>query len=233
MIQAKNLSKTYAYRPVLDNIDLHIAPGETVCLLGPNGAGKTSLLKTLLHPPPNGNIQFQQREIRTAEDRREYHARIAYLGHEPGLYLELSPLENLHFLYGLHHSKYEPNVRANMSALLQRCGLGGVQDNPVRTFSRGMRQRLALARVFLNEPALILLDEPLTGLDRQGIALFLELIQEHADRERSALIVTHTDQTFLDAARRFLFLKDGHILADISREDYTPAAQQKVQRMLY
>src|SRR5262245_23297101 len=164
IIEAENLQNTFAWAPVLQGISCRIGGGEVVGIFGPNGAGKTTflrLLATLLQPSGGTLRLFGQAPHEPAARRR-----LGFLGHESFLYPDLTPIENLTFYgraYGL--SQLEERI----TRALEQIGLHDWGNTPVRTFSRGMEQRLALARALLHEPDLLLLDEPYTGLDSRGV----------------------------------------------------------------
>lgn len=233
-LRLRGVGKRYGYRQVLREIDLSLAPGEIVCLLGPNGAGKSTLLSTLTarNPPDSGEIVFDDNPIRTIEERRAFLAGIGFLGHEPGLFLDMNAIENLRFFAALHERTSE-NLEVRIAALLDRTGLAARGADRVRTYSRGMQQRLGLCRVFLTEPDLILLDEPLTGLDREGAQAMRELLNEFAARGGAALITTHDEDFFRGTAQRYVFLKQGRMIADVAADRYTARSRERVHEMLY
>ena len=159
MISARKVGKRFGDKRVLRNVDLEVDAGGFVLVTGPNGSGKTTLLRmcTGLTLPSEG-------ELTIAVDR----ARIGYLGHDPLVYRELSALENLD-LYGRLYRV--PERRERIGMLLERYGLWDVRRDRVASYSRGMTQRLALCRVLLHEPSLLVLDEPYTALDDDGAEL--------------------------------------------------------------
>lgn len=237
LLEIRKLRRNYGYRPVVRDVDLRIAPGELVCLLGPNGAGKSSLLAALTsrNPPDGGEILLDGESANDLNSRQRHLARIGFLGHAPGIFLDLSARENLNFFYGLQHGNVDAKVRREIvEALLHRAGLGERMDGDrVRAFSRGMQQRLGLCRVFLSRPRLILLDEPLTGLDREGAATLVEFLRESLAVGSAALITTHDEDFFRDIAQRYVFLKSGRLIADVPVDKYTGAARAKVHGLLY
>jgi heme exporter protein A len=167
VIRARGLEKRYGRKRVLRGVDLDVARDETLVVTGPNGSGKTTLLRLCagLALPSGGTLELDA-------DR----ARLGYLGHEPLLYRDLSALENLD-LYGRLYRVAERRERIGM--LLERFGLWEVRGERVASYSRGMTQRLALCRVLLHDPEVVILDEPYTALDVDGAALL--------DRELRAL----------------------------------------------
>jgi heme ABC exporter ATP-binding subunit CcmA len=176
-VVARDVRKTFEFKPVLRGVSLTVPAGATVALLGPNGAGKTTLLRILatLARPSAGAVTIDGLDLR--HDAQAIRHRIGYLGHQPMLYEELTAEENLDFfarMYGVQ------NCQAQVNAVLERVGLRSKAKDRVRDLSRGQTQRLALARALLHEPSLLLLDEPDAGLDEQGIALLEEILRERS-----------------------------------------------------
>jgi heme exporter protein A len=171
MIHARGLGRHYGDKRVLGGIDLDVGTGELLLVTGPNGAGKTTLLRLLA-----GLIVPTAGKLEVAADR----ARIGFLGHEPLVYRELTPLENLDLygrLYGI------PERRERVGMLLERFGLWDARRERTAALSAGMIQRLALCRMLLHDPALLLFDEPFSALDAAGVELLLgELSQRGASR---------------------------------------------------
>jgi heme exporter protein A len=178
VVRARALEKRYGQKAALAGLDLDVRRGDFVLVTGPNGAGKTTLLRLVagLAAPTRGELEVEV-------DR----GRMGFLGHEPWVYRELSPLENLE-LYGRLYRV--PERRDRIGALLERYGLWDVRRSLAGSFSRGMLQRLALCRVLLHEPELLLLDEPYNALDAAGAEL---LDGELADLRagRTFLVATH------------------------------------------
>jgi heme exporter protein A len=176
VIRARNLAKRFGDRRVFERVDLDLAPGGFLLVTGPNGSGKTTLLRILagLAAPTRGELELPGR------------ARVGYLGHEPLVYRELTPLENL-ALFGRLYRVPERTERIGM--LLERFGLWEVRHERVSTFSRGMQQRLALCRVLLHEPELLVLDEPYNALDADGAELLDRALAEL--RARTFVVATH------------------------------------------
>ena len=178
MITARRLGKRYGDRRVLRGVDLEVERGCFLVVTGPNGSGKTTLLRICagLTAPSEGTIE-----------RRVERSELGYLGHEPLVYRELTALENLE-LYGRLYRVAERRERIGM--LLERFGLWDVRHERVSSYSRGMTQRLALCRVLLHDPALLVLDEPYTALDDAGAELLDAQLAE-LRQERTLLVSTH------------------------------------------
>ncbi len=172
--------------PALRDISLNVEAGSCLALLGRNGAGKTTLLKILagLSKPGKGAITILGKDARAPETR----SLTGVLGHGIGIYDELSAFENLRLFATLYGVK-DPKKTAD--EWLEKTGLDRVRDGLVREFSRGMRQRLAVARVFLHNPALLLLDEPFTALDDRAIAVLQQLLTAARAEGRTIIMSTH------------------------------------------
>jgi len=178
VIRARGLGKRFGEKRVLRGVDLEVDAGDFALVTGPNGSGKTTLLRicTGLMLPSDGELEL-------AAGRGE----IGYLAHEPLVYRELSAIENLD-LYGRLYRVRERRERIGM--LLERFGLWDVRHERVASYSRGMTQRLALCRVLLHDPALLVLDEPFTALDAAGAELLdVQLAELRGDR--TFLVSTH------------------------------------------
>ena len=189
-------------------------------MLGPNGAGKSTLLRTLatLLRPDGGALTVAGHPLPAAARRAR--GLIGYLGHDPLLYLDLTAWQNLELfadLYGV------PSPRERVEEGLARVGLLGRAFDPVRSFSRGMAQRLGLARLMLHRPVLLLLDEPYAGLDAPGAALLDEVMAE-ARGTRGVVLVTHDVERAVGLADRLLVLHRGRVALSEPSAGQDPAA---------
>lgn len=180
------LWKFYGDYPAVRDITFSVEPGACMAMLGRNGAGKTTLLRVIagLARAAKGRVDVLGKDARDPDTRR----RIGVLGHGIAVYDELSAQENLR-LFGAIYGLEDPKHAADK--WLERVGLERVRDGLVREFSRGMRQRLALARVFLHDPAVLLLDEPFTALDDRAVAVLENLLKDALAAGRTVLISTH------------------------------------------
>ena len=210
MIEIHNLTKRFGQRTALDAITVSIEPGAFVLLVGPNGAGKTTLLRVLanLTRPTSGAITIAG--LDAAQDAGGLRRRIGFLSHRTLLYEHLTARQNLRFyarLYGLR----EPERR--IDDLLARVELEDRPHDLVRTFSRGMKQRLAIARAVLHEPSVLLLDEPYTGLDPFAAASFNALLESLTAQRCTVLMTTHQLAEGV-VGKRALILYRGRLLDD-------------------
>ncbi len=211
MITARGLVHAYGERRAVDGTDFHLLPGERVALAGPNGAGKSTLLRMLatLLRPRSGDLEVLGHP--QPDQARAARAGIGYLAHDPLVYLDLTARQNLELygdLYGV------PDRDARIDSLLDDVGLLARAEDTVRTFSRGMAQRLALARMLLHRPRLLLLDEPHASLDaRGGDLLDRQLVAAQGDG-RAAVIVTHEVERVARVADRLVVLRAGRVVLD-------------------
>jgi len=205
-LEVEGVYKYYGDFAALRDVGFCVAQGSTVALLGRNGAGKTTLLRIIagLSKPSEGTVKILGLSVRDDAARR----RIGVLGHGISLYEELSAQENLTIfarLYGLD----QPAKTA--SAWLERIGLDRVRDGLVREFSRGMRQRLAVARAFIHDPEVLLFDEPFTALDDRAIAVLQGLLSEAHEKGRTIIMSTHQLKEALVLATDVALIRRGEI----------------------
>lgn len=208
-IRFENIDKRYGGLYALRRVSLEIAAGECAVLAGRNGSGKTTLLRIAarLVRPSSGSITF-------SDGKNESHAGvppIGFVAHATMVYDELTAEENL-LLFARLLGIAEPAARAQM--LLDEVGLLGRKSSLVRTFSRGMRQRVAIARALLNEPAVLLLDEPATGLDPQGVNWLAETLRRMRDGGRTILMSLHGESEISSLATRAVRLEAGSVMSD-------------------
>lgn len=207
-ILCAGLMRAFGAKPVLRGVDLALDRGERLALVGPNGAGKSTLLRVLatLTRPDAGRVRVAGYDVVRAADQVRHV--VGYVGHQPYLYEELTARENLVF-YARLYGVADPAGRA--ATLLTRVGLAARADDRVRTFSRGQQQRLALARGILHDPAVLLLDEPETGLDEEAIALLDALLDQRAQAGQTTLLTTHHLERALGLAGSVAVLARGKI----------------------
>lgn len=213
-ISFTNVEKRYGAHVALRRLSLTIAPGEFVALVGANGSGKTTLLRiaALLSRPTSGKVQFPAADFKSAAaSNSEIKSRIGMVGHFTMLYDELTAEENLRFfakLMGLDDS-----VRVASNALIP-AGLSSRANDLVRTFSRGMRQRLAIARALLANPSILLLDEPAAGLDREGAAWLAGTLTTLRKSGATVVMSSHGQSEALTLATRAIAMRNGAMVDD-------------------
>ncbi len=207
-ISFDRVEKRFGSLLALRGVSLEVFPGEFVVLLGANGAGKTTLLRiaALLSTPTSGSVAFTAGE--SGGDSRRL---MGMVGHSTLLYDELTAAENLSFFAQLYDLD---DVPARVTRALESCGLASRAGSIVRTFSRGMRQRLAIARALLHGPRLLFLDEPAAGLDRQGLAWLGATLARLRDSGTTVIMSTHARNESLDLATRAVSLAGGRVERD-------------------
>jgi heme exporter protein A len=203
-VACAGLGRAYGERTVLRDVGFELAAGQTLAVFGANGAGKTTLLRILatLLRPHAGTAMVLGREL--PRDGWAVRGRIGLLGHDPMLYRDLSPLENLHY-----HARLHDVAGGHAENLLDAVGLRLRADEPVRTLSRGMTQRVAVCRAVLHEPDLLLLDEPLANLDPGAAALVEPMIGRSSGATR--VLISHDIEQGLAEADLVLGLRDGAV----------------------
>jgi ABC-2 type transport system ATP-binding protein len=211
-LSVRNLRKTFV-RPAVAGIDLTLHPGEFYGLLGPNGAGKTTTLRMIvgLLKPDFGSIEVFG--IDALADPVAAKQQIAWVPDEPLLYDKLSPLEYLEFIAGLWRMNPE-HAQANAEMLLKRLELWDHRNEHCEGFSRGMKQKAALAGALLHEPKLLILDEPLTGLDASIARQVKDLLQERARGGCTIILTTHILEVAERLAGRIGIIQHGKVLAE-------------------
>jgi heme exporter protein A len=209
LIQVEGLTKSYGYIKALKGIDLTLAPGDFLSLFGPNGAGKTTLIRILssLIKPTAGRVEIAGYNL--AEDTQELRRQIGVISHATYLYGSLTALENIR-LYASLYGVANPTQRAK--EVIEQLGLGERLHHLVRTFSRGMQQRLSIARALIHQPRIILLDEPYTGLDQHAAHLLSELLHQLNDGERTIILISHNLNRGLALANRVAIMTDGRLI---------------------
>jgi heme ABC exporter ATP-binding subunit CcmA len=208
-LEVKGLKKTYNLKPILRGIDIVLDQGKCMALLGANGAGKTTLLRILacLTKPVTGSVSIGGLDI--GQDVQQVRLLVGFVGHQPNLYDELTIIENLLFFGRMYSVKKAPDRAAT---LLQQVGLARRSNERVGTLSRGQLQRLSLARALLHSPRLLLLDEPDTGLDDEGIELLEALLREHAAQGGTTLFSTHNFERAEKFSDQICMLSGGRVV---------------------
>ncbi len=206
----RGIGKRFGRLAVLRAVDLDVVCGEIVGLVGANGSGKTTLLSIVagLLPPSEGERSFGGKAAPSIE--MEHRRRLAFVTHTTQLYGRLTARENLVLFAELRAAVDAPSRDA--APLLERLGLSHAADRAVSTFSRGMMQRLALARALAGEPELLLLDEPFTSLDRPGRRLLTTVLREERDRGLAVLLSSHDTDAIIEVTDRVVLLEGGRLV---------------------
>jgi heme exporter protein A len=217
MIEAFGVTKVFGLRPVLRGVDLRVENGAFLTLFGPNGAGKTTFLRILssLSRPTTGAVRIAGYVL--PQQAAEVRSVLGVVSHQPLLYGDLSAEENLRFyarMYALPRETREDRI----AEVIESVGLRKRSRDLVRTFSRGMQQRLAIARAVLHAPPVLLLDEPYTGLDQDAAAILDDVLHEVATRGRTVLMTTHNIARGLAMADRVAILSKGKIAYEAGRD---------------
>lgn len=217
MITFSQVTRTYGNRVAVDQLDLSVARGELLALLGHNGAGKTTTIKMLvgLLRPSLGKVQVNGYEV--AENPRESSKLIGYVPDQPFLYDKLSGREFLEFvaeMYGLSPSE----VRESIDRESQRFQLLEFMNRLTESYSHGMRQRTVFAAALIHQPEVLVVDEPMVGLDPQSIKLVKDLLRNYADQGKTVLMSTHTLSIAEEIADQVAVMKSGRLLFHGSME---------------
>jgi len=222
MLVAENLACFFGLRPVLRGVSLEVRRGECVAVLGPNGAGKTTLLRVLatLLRPSAGRLSLDG--VDALEHPAQARAKLGMVSHHSLVYPDLSAVENLRF-HGRLRGMGPAHLEARIEAVLREVGLWARRNDRARAFSRGMTQRLSIARAMLHNPDLLLLDEPFTGLDQRAAADFAAMLRDQISNSRAAVMTTHELGRGMDAVTRAVIMRQGRIEVELTT-DITPAA---------
>jgi len=223
VLEVDELARRYGEREVLAGVSLSLREGQTLVVFGPNGAGKTTLLRVLatLLRPHSGSVRIFEETL--PDDAWAVRGRIGLLGHEPLLYRELSARENLRF-----HARLHGVGQARVRELLGALEMADRADEPLRTLSRGMVQRVAVARAVLHAPALLLLDEPYANLDPAAIGLVAGLIGAQSARTR--VVCSHNPAGGLAEADLVLGLRAGRPVLLCAAADVGPGEIAELYR---
>jgi heme exporter protein A len=212
MIEVRGLAKYFGRFSALRDLHLTVPQGQSVALFGRNGAGKTTFLRILagLSRPSGGAATVHAARPGSLDARRV----TGYLSHNTALYLDLTALENLRFYARLLDLSCRD---ADLESRIARVGLAGRGREPVRHYSRGMQQRLAIARAFLHDPEVLLLDEPFTGLDQAGTGFLKSYLNEARQRGKTCLMAIHDEPLGYDLCDRLVVIEKGVAALDLPR----------------
>ncbi|MEK9628370.1 MAG: heme ABC exporter ATP-binding protein CcmA [Nitrospinota bacterium] len=221
-MEARHLRKSFGVLKAVNGIDFELKQGEFLTVFGPNGAGKTTLIKILsgLTQPTSGTAMVAGYDV--TEARPEMRKEIGVISHATALYADLTSLENLMFFAKMHGLE-QPQEQA--LKVIEEVGLSQRRHDRIRTFSRGMLQRLSIARAILHDPKILFLDEPFTGLDLHASNVLKEHLQRLHDRRRTILMTTHDiscglemgDKVALQVQGKFAFFEN---IADVNRDQF-------------
>ncbi len=213
MIEVRELSKYYGRFSALRHLSLTIKPGEFIALFGRNGAGKSTFLRILagLSRPSSGACKIKSGGAAEPYQQRKS---IGYLSHLTSLYLDLTAMENLRFYAQLMDVRADDEL---LNRKIGQVGLAGREREPVRNYSRGMQQRLAIARAFLHDPEILLLDEPFTGLDQPGSDLLKNYLFHTHSRGKTCIMAIHDIPLGYEMADRLVILEKGAAVLDVPK----------------
>ncbi|MBI5208069.1 MAG: heme ABC exporter ATP-binding protein CcmA [Candidatus Firestonebacteria bacterium] len=230
IIHVENVTKKFGHKKALKGISFSLKKGETLGLFGPNGAGKTTLLKILstLSKPSSGNIKIAG--FTPHEHEQELRKSIGIISHESFIYSNLTAWENLIFYSNLYDVK---DSEARIERLLTDLGLFERRNDLARTFSRGMQQRLTIARALLHNPEIIFLDEPYTGLDQHATQLLSNLLAGLYKEKRTIILITHDLSLGFKISSHIAILCSGELVFfekkdNIKEEDFLQVYHKKV-----
>lgn len=214
-IEVQGLTKSFGSHLALRGVDLKVKQGESIAIFGPNGAGKTTLIKLLatILNPSSGRILIDGLNLKNHAE--EVRRRLGVVTHQTFLYGHLTASENLEFYSRLYDV---PGYKAQIQEVVATVGMTSRLHERVNTLSRGMQQRLSIARALLHKPKIILLDEPETGLDQQAIAMLWEALLAEGKEKCTLVHTSHNLESGLERCDRFLILAEGKIVYQGSRQ---------------
>ena len=223
LLELKGVWKLYGFAAALADVTVSVTAGESILLYGPNGAGKSTLLRILasLLRPTQGEVRWKGERIH--DDIEQYRRSIGFLSHTIYLYGELTARENLSFFEKLYQPVQGESV---VEDLLQFFHLRKQADEPVQNLSRGLQQRVSLARALLHDPEMLLLDEPFTGLDEASVGFLTERLREEQAKGKCIFLATHDLNRGTPVATRWLRLDQGRVSSDKSLAENRPPAEE-------
>ncbi len=228
MIEVQGVAKYFGRFSALRDLSVTVREVEFVSLFGRNGAGKTTLLRILagLTRPSSGDVRIHLSGPRSPQEAR---GGMGYLSHNTALYGDLTAVENLRFYANLFDLALD---EAELEKRIQLVGLAGREKEPVRNYSRGMQQRLAIARAFLHDPSILLLDEPFTGLDQTGTEFLKDYLSRAHGRGKTCVMAIHDAVLGYELADRILVIESGGVAMDVARRSLSLAEFQQRYRAL-
>ncbi len=225
LVSLKNVYKNYGHVQALKDISLNIDKGDFISIFGANGAGKSTLLKILSNQTRHskGDIFYSGVPAKKLDD--SFRSKFGVISHQPFLYENLSALENLTFYGSLYGVK---NSEKRGIELLKKVDLYNRRNDPVRTFSRGMLQRVSIARALVHNPEIIFLDEPYTGLDSVASASLSAILKEQFEDSKTILMVTHDLKIGLELSSKIIIMKKGQMVYSANRKDIDESSFEKL-----
>jgi len=211
VIAVTGLTKTFGNLYALRNLSFSLNKGEFLTIFGPNGAGKTTLIRILSTITKASSGEIKISDLSFEDDSEEIRRQIGVIAHQTFLYENLTAEENLRF-YGKLYDVV--NLTQKIEAILSQVGLELRKKDFVRTFSRGMQQRLAIARAMLHEPSILLLDEPFTGLDQHASGMLTNWLNRLRSSEQTIIMVTHDLKQGIELADRIAILVNGQLVSN-------------------
>lgn len=217
IIKIRNLSKSYGTNQVLRNINLEVNRGEIIGYIGPNGAGKSTTVKIMLGliEEYEGSIEIFGQDIR--KNPLAYKKRIGYVGESGEIYENLTAREYLGFIGELYGMEYEEAIYKG-EKLMDLFEIKSVYDARINSFSKGMKQKTIIISALINDPDILFLDEPLSGIDANSVMVFKEVMGELVKRGKTIFYSSHIMEVVEKLSSRIVLLKDGEIVADGSME---------------
>lgn len=217
IIKIRNLDKSYASKKVLSDINLDIHKGEIIGYIGPNGAGKSTTVKIVLGliEDYSGEIEIFGQDIR--KNPVDYKRKIGYVPESGDIYDSLTAREYLGFIGELYGMDYEVAVDKG-ERLMDQFGIKSVYDSRINSFSKGMKQKVIIISALINDPDILFLDEPLSGIDANSVMVFKEVLAELAKKGKTIFYSSHIMEVVEKLSSRIILLKDGVIVADGSMD---------------
>lgn len=218
IISIKNLRKSYGTKEVLKGIDIEVRRGEVIGYIGPNGAGKSTTVKIMLGliSDFDGEINILGQDIRSGGV--DYKSKIGYVPETADIYENLSAREYLTFvgeLYGMDYDKADEKA----NKLMELFGIGDVYDSRISSFSKGMKQKTLIISALINNPDILFLDEPLTGIDANSVMVFKEVLERLAKEGKTIFYSSHIMEVVEKLSNRIILIDDGRIVADGNIEE--------------
>ncbi len=225
LISLKKASKIYGIISALKKVDLDIYEGQVVTIFGANGAGKSTLLKILSMQTKltSGALLYEGADYKKLQDT--YRANFGIISHKPFVYENLSALENLMFYGSLYNVE---NRQEKAESLLKELDLYSRRNDPIRTYSRGMLQRISIARALIHSPNIIFLDEPYTGLDSLSKDKLSNLLKKQIVNKKTIIMVTHDINIGLDLASQVIIMKKGSIIFNKPKQEIDCTSFEKL-----